>query len=108
MRLGLDEQASMSIDDRITAGDREAIHDAIVEAREDLDEVGRQLSLLLTDDADVLDRIAALKRTRNLVGESPIVRPRRKKKQETAGTDASGTERQRSRINRSESASHGR
>ena len=98
----------MTLDERIAAGDREAIHDAIAEAREELDDVRRGLAELLTDDRETLDRLAEVRRARMTQGEPPIVRPRRRKKQETAGTAASGKERQRSRINRSESASHGR
>lgn len=98
----------MTLDDRIAAGDREAIYDAIAEAVVDLGDVLRGLSELLTDDRETLDRLAEVRRARMTQGEPPIVRPRRRKKQETAGSEASGKERQRSRTNRSQSASHGR
>lgn len=98
----------MTLDDRIAAGDREAIYDAIAEAREELDDVRRGLAELLAEDRDTLDRLKAVRQGWWINGEPPIVRPRRRKKQETAGTAASGKERQRSRITRSESASHGR
>jgi len=98
----------MSLDERIDAGDREAIYDAVVEAQEQLREVRSKLGSLLVEDADVLDRLAAVKRARLTNGDPPIVRPRRRKQKETAGTDAGGKERHRSRINRSQPASHGR
>jgi len=98
----------MSLDERIDAGDREAIYDAIVEACGLLDEVRREISTLLVHDAAVLDQLAEFKRAGLARGEAPLVRPRRRKQKETAGTDAGGKERQRSRINRSQPASHGR
>jgi hypothetical protein len=106
--IPLDQQDGMSLDERIDAGDREAIYDAIVEAMSELEGVRRDIGTLLVEDADVLDRLAVLKRSRITNGEPPIVRPRRRKQKETAGTDAGGKERQRSRINRSTPASHGR
>ena len=98
----------MSLDERIDAGDREAIYDAIVEAMSDLDGVRRDIGTLLVEDADVLDRLAEVRYSRIANGDPPMVRPRRRKEKETAGTDAGGKERQRSRINRSTPAIHGR
>ena len=98
----------MSLDERIDAGDREAIYDAIVEAMSDLDGVRRDIGTLLVEDADVLDRLAEVRHSRIANGDPPMVRPRRRKEKETAGTDAGGKERQRSRINRSKPAIHGR
>lgn len=108
LSIPLDTQSDMSLDERINAGDREAIYDAIVEAMSDLEGVRRDIGTLLVEDADVLDRLAEVRRSRITNGEPPMVRPRRRKNKETAGTDAGGKERQRSRINRSQPASHGR
>lgn len=96
----------MTLDERIAACDREAIYDAIVECREHLDEVRARLGRLLVDDAETLDRLAEMKSLRRWHGEPPI--RGRKATQDTAGTAASGKEPQRSGINRSKSASHGR
>jgi hypothetical protein len=104
-RLTLDEQDELTIDDRLQMGDREAIYDAIVEAVDSLELMRKAISELLAEDCDVLDRLSALQRSRAIHGEPPIVRAR--KRQETAGSDASGKERQRSRVTGSTPASHG-
>lgn len=103
----MDEADELTIDERIAKGDREAIHDAIVEAREALDIVRQSMSEHLADGADTLERLAAVRWKRVCCGD-PLGPRRRRKKQEAAATDRSGKERQRSRINRrSTPASHG-
>jgi hypothetical protein len=104
--MPLHESDDMTIDQRIAAGDREAIYDAIVEAREALDIVRDDIGTLLADDPTTLERLRELSAKRVRHGEPQERRPRRKK--DAAATDRSGKERQRSRINRSASASQGR
>lgn len=106
VRLPVDEADELTIDERIAAGDREAIYDAIVEAREALDLVRADIGTLLVDDASTLERLREVTTKRQRHGDPQERRPRRPK-QDAAATDRSGKERQRSRINRRTPASHG-
>jgi hypothetical protein len=80
-RLTADECDRLDIDDRIALGDREAVYDAIGSAMTVLDQCRDEIGRLLADGTDALDRLAALR-----AGTTD---------QETAGSDASGTERAR-------------
>jgi hypothetical protein len=106
-RLTVDECDDLGIDERLRVGDREAIYDAIVECRERLDGLRIEAAKLLVENVEILDRLADVHRKSLAVG-NPLPVFRRKKKKDAAATDRGGKERQRSRINRSASASHGR
>jgi len=94
-RLTVDEADDLTIDERIAAGDREAIYDAIVEAREQLNDLREKIGTLLVESTDTLDRLHALRSAKQRYGESvsPLVRWKRK---EHPRTDARETKRQRS------------
>ena len=96
-RLTVDEADDMGIDERIAAGDREAIYDAIVEARDVLDDLRERIGNLLVDSAETLDRLNALRSAKERLGGniSPLVRFTKK---EARRTDAEGLQRQRSRM----------
>lgn len=94
-RLTVDQADEMTIGERIDAGDREAIYDAIVEAREQLNDLREKIGSLLVESADTLDRLNALRSAKQRYGESisPLVRWKQK---ESPHTDAKGPKRARS------------
>ena len=94
-RLTVDQADELTIDQRIAAGDREAIYDAIVEAREQLNELRERIGTLLVESTDTLDRLNALRSAKQRYGESisPLVRW---KQEASPRTDARGPKRPRS------------
>ena len=94
-RLTVDQADELSIDERIAKGDREAIYDAIVEARERLNELREKIGSLLVESTETLDRLNALKSAKQRFGESisPLVRWKQKA---SPRTDARGPKRPRS------------
>lgn len=91
----------MTLDERIVAGDVTAIYDAIVEARESLDDVRVGASSLLAGDPETLARLAEVRTASEARGSA-------RTKQDAAARDRSGMERQRGRITRRASpTSHG-
>lgn len=75
-RLTIDQADEMTIEARIAAGDREAIYDSIVEAREQLDGLREQLGNLLVESTEILDRMHELRAAKDRHGEkrTPLVR----------------------------------
>lgn len=106
-RLGVAEVEDLSIDRRIDAGDREAIYDAVVEAREQLDDLREQIGQLLVENADTLDRLAQLQAAKRKYGSEVSALVRFEKK-DARRTDPAGKEPQRSGVIRTKMpARHG-
>lgn len=66
-----DRDGRLLVDDRLAAGCRLAIYDALVEACEDLDSLREQIGLALADgdDEGIAARYAEVRRRRQLQGE---------------------------------------
>jgi len=94
VRLTVDQADDMSIDERVAASDREAIYDAIVEARDVLDGLRESIGTLLVESADTLDRLNEVRLRKERRGSAPPMQLRAK---EAPRTDAVGKVRQRSR-----------
>ena len=94
VRLTVDQADDMSIDERVAASDREAIYDAIVEARDVLDGLRESIGTLLVESADTLDRLNEVRLRKERHGCAPAVQLQAK---EAPRTDAAGRVRQRSR-----------
>jgi len=94
-RLTVDQADDLTIDERIAKGDREAIYDAVVEAREQLNDLREKIGSLLVDSTETLDRLNALRSAKQRYGESisPLVRWKQKA---SPRTDARGPKRPRS------------
>lgn len=75
-RLTIDQADDLTLEARIAAGDREAIYDAIVEAREQLDQLREQIGNLLVESTETLDRMHELRTAKDRHGEkrTPLVR----------------------------------
>jgi len=75
-RLTIDQADDLTLEARIAAGDREAIYDSIVEAREQLDQLREQIGNLLVESTETLDRMHELRKAKDRHGEKrpPLVR----------------------------------
>lgn len=95
----LHESFRMTIAQRIASGDLLVAHDVIVEAREELGHVLEELSAVMSDTPDAMARLRDIELLKPHYGMEPVVVGLRHAgdivSQETAGTDASGRERQR-------------
>ena len=69
-RLPLNETIDLSIDDRIHAGDLEAIHDMVREAIADLEELAERAAGLLCDEPDALRRLAEIRLRQSRTGKN--------------------------------------
>lgn len=67
-RMPLNESIDLSIDDRILAGDLEAIHDFAREAIADLERIADEAAALLCDEPDVVRRLAAVRLRQSATG----------------------------------------
>jgi len=105
--LPLDQADDLSIDERIKAGDRTAIYDAIVEAIAGLEAVRNQAAEIAAGDPAAMERLRELQEIKRRDGCKASICSSRWFRQETAGSEASGKERQRSRTDRSRRVSHG-
>lgn len=106
-RLGVAEVEDLSITKRIAVGDREAIYDAIVEAREQLDDLREQIGQLLVENTETLDRLADLQAAKRKYGGEVSALVRFEKK-DASRTDSAGREPQRSGVIRKKRpVSHG-
>ena len=67
-RLPLNETIDLSIDDRITAGDLEVIHDMAREAIAGLEQIAERAASLLCDEPEALKRLAEVRRRQDQTG----------------------------------------
>jgi len=67
-RLPLNESIDLSIDERIYAGDLEAIHDMAREAIADLEALADRAAALLCDEPETLRRISEVRRRQSATG----------------------------------------
>jgi len=106
-RLTVAESEDLTLAQRIDAGDREAIYDAIVEACEVLDALREQIGESLADNCDTLDRLAELQAAKRRFGSEVSALVRFEKK-DARRTDPAGREPQRSGMTRKKTpARHG-
>lgn len=93
-----DQTAGLTVLERIEMGDREAIHDAIVEASNELGELREQIDRELSDGEP-----GVLQRTAELRAAKAAGRPTDAIVQETVATDRGGKERTRSAASKGKS-----
>lgn len=67
-RLALNETIDLTIDQRIHAGDLEAIHDMVREAIADLEALADRAAALLCDDPETLKRLSEVRRRQAATG----------------------------------------
>lgn len=107
VRLSADQVEDLDIDQRLRLGDREAVYDAIVDARARLEAMQDAVAAVLTDSSESIAAIAMLRERKRARGyDAPI--DRFTKKKDAAATDRSGKEPQRSGKDRKSPANHGR
>jgi len=67
-RLPLNDVIDLTIDERIEAGDAEALFDAVAEAREQLDDLQDQIAATLHTDYQTMLRISDVRRRQQATG----------------------------------------
>ena len=67
-RLPLNDVIDLTIDERIEAGDAEALFDAVAEAREQLDDLQEQIAATLHTDYQTMLRISDVRRRQQATG----------------------------------------
>jgi len=89
-RMAFNDVIDMTIDQRIEAGDAEAVFDAVAEAMEQLDNLQNEFALTLHVDVATLTRISEVRRRQEATGRQ--WRGSSWANQETGTTDRVGTE----------------
>ena len=69
-RLPLNETIDLDIDTRLQMGDREAVHDMVVEAVAELGDLADRVAGLLCDEPDAMRRLAEVRIRQDRTGKS--------------------------------------
>lgn len=91
-RLPLNESIDLSVDERIVAGDLEAIHDMARDAIAELETIADRAAGLLCDEPDALKRLAEVRRRRDDTGKAWHGQVVSGQLKDADSTDRAGTE----------------